>query len=380
MNHHHGIVGLLLLVLAPTTMSADETQEPQLTLPQHLYAVVGQPYAIYFDNTVLSPASGDYHFEVTGTLGAADARRWQVTPTTDDAGSHQLAVTVRDPSGKQLASAETQLHIARADAAANRTIRLMLVGDSLTHATHYPNSLAELLNGPHNPRWSMLGTHRPGNAADGVAHEGYGGWTWQRFLAHYEPNPDGTHRKRSSPFVFLDENNTPQLNLQEYFNTTADGQPPDLVFFVLGINDCFGAKLDSVDTIDQRISTMLSHADQLIAAFRQTCPETDLAICVTTPPNARDAAFEANYKGRYTRQGWKRIQHRLVQRLLTHFNPQSEEDRQRLHRVHLVPTQLNLDPVDGYPPNNGVHPNPAGYRQVAVSLYAWLKWHLQQSE
>ena len=40
---------------------------------------------------------------------------------------------------------------------------------------------------------------RSTNAADGVAHEGYGGWTWQRFVSHYEPAPDGTHRKRSGP-------------------------------------------------------------------------------------------------------------------------------------------------------------------------------------
>jgi len=29
--------------------------------------------------------------------------------------------------------------------------------------------------------------------------------------------------------------------------------------------------------------------------------------------------------------------------------------------------------LDGYPENNGVHPNPVGYAQIAASFYAWLK-------
>ncbi len=38
-----------------------------------------------------------------------------------------------------------------------------------------------------------------------------------------------------------------------------------------------------------------------------------------------------------------------------------------------MPTELNIDPVDGYPENNGVHPNAAGYAQIGASFHAWLK-------
>ena len=37
------------------------------------------------------------------------------------------------------------------------------------------------------------------------------------------------------------------------------------------------------------------------------------------------------------------------------------------------PPSWNLDPVDGYPVNNGVHPNGAGYAQIGASFYVWLK-------
>jgi hypothetical protein len=38
-----------------------------------------------------------------------------------------------------------------------------------------------------------------------------------------------------------------------------------------------------------------------------------------------------------------------------------------------MPTELNLDPVDGYPINHGVHPNAVGCAQIGTSFYAWLK-------
>ncbi len=92
-----------------------------------------------------------------------------------------------------------------------------------------------------------------------------------------------------------------------------------------------------------------------------------LAVGLTTPPNSREEGFEANYHGRYHRWGWKRIQHRLVQRMLERLGHREKEN------IYLVPTELNLDPVDGYPNNNGVHPNPVGYAQIGASFYAWLK-------
>jgi lysophospholipase L1-like esterase len=41
-------------------------------------------------------------------------------------------------------------------------------------------------------------------------------------------------------------------------------------------------------------------------------------------------------------------------------------------KITIVPTELNVDPVDGYPENNGVHPNTVGYHQIAQMMFAWL--------
>ena len=162
--------------------------------------------------------------------------------------------------------------------------------------------------------------------------------------------------------------------MKRYFEKECDGRGPDFVTFLLGINDCFSADPDDPAAIDARIDAMMQQADTLLTAFRQAAPEAELGICLTTPPNAREEGFQANYKGRYHRWGWKRIQHRLVERQIERFAGRQKD------RLFIVPTELYLDPIDGYPVNNGVHPNEVGYKQIGASIYAWLRARLQAQD
>ena len=369
------LVTFTVLMSAPSIDAAGE-HSLRLTLPAEMYAVVGVDMNVYFDNVVLTETPQSFRFTVSCDVGRTEKRRWHFMPTVNDVGSHQFVISVSGAEGKALAKKTTRLIVVPDDAGAGQEVRILIVGDSLTHATAYPNEIARLLSREGNPKWRMLGTHRPSSAAEGVAHEGYGGWTWIRFVTKYEPNPDGTHRKRSSPFVFLGKDEKPELNVARYFDENFKGERPDVVFFLLGINDCFGANPDDQVAIDDRIDRMLSPAGRLLDEFRKAAPDTDLAICVTTPPNARESGFEANYKGRYHRWGWKRIQHRIVERLLARYEGKGSKEDAEKDYLFVVPTQLNLDPVDGYPENNGVHPNGFGYQQIGASIYSWLKWRL----
>ncbi len=358
----------------PTTAAA----ELQLTLPPHCYAVIGQPLSIYYDNLILQQQPGPYRFEfqigVDGKslpIGKLEERCWTWTP--EEPSHRTVPVLVRvyqRETNERLTSATTTLHVSPQDAGAARTVSLLIVGDSLTHGTIYPNELAKLLSQPANPQWQMLGTHRPATAAKGVAHEGYGGWTWEAFVSRYIEQPDPSKRLISSPFVFVDASGKPQLDMARYFDQHFQGKRPSVVTFLLGINDCFSAPSDDPTKIDERIDRVFAQADKLLAETRRVAPTADLGICLVPPPNVRQEAFTANYQDRYTRWGWKRIQHQLVQRQIKHFGNREAE------RIYLIPTELNVDPVDGYPTNNAVHPNAVGYRQIAESIYAWLKWRM----
>jgi len=360
-------VRILLLLVALTDASAAKAVELQLTLPSEFYAVVDSEMSVYFAETILAEQTTEFQFQATCEIGLQEANRWRVVPKAGDVGRHKFTLSVADAEGNRLATATSTLVVAPVDAGKNRKLRLLIVGDSLTHASEYPNEIARLLGRPGNPVFTMLGTHKPGSAAAGVAHEGYGGWTWQRFVEHYEPEPDGTYRKMSSPFVFLGEDGKSGLDVPRYIAEHCDGVAPDVVIFKLGINDCFHASVESTVAIDETIDRMFTYADRLVAAFREAAPQARLGICLTTPGNARNGAFEANYNDPLRRWRWRQIQHRLVQRQIEHFGKRREEG------LFIIPTELNLDTVDGYPANNGVHPNSAGYVQIGTTIYAWLK-------
>ncbi|MBL9142575.1 MAG: hypothetical protein JNM99_02735 [Verrucomicrobiaceae bacterium] len=361
------LIALLFLLGSPLL-----AESLRLTLPPVCYAVPGVPMSLYFDNAVLTEQPESYRFEVSCDVGATEANRWTLTAADRDVGDHALSVIVKDKAGKVLEQSSAILRIAPRNAGAGRELSVLVVGDSLTHASLYPNEIARLLSEPGNPQWKMLGTHKPAAVATRVAHEGYGGWKWVDFLSKFDPKPAGTTagplaRKSTSPFIFADAAGKAQFDLQRYFRESCGGQVPDVVTFLLGINDCFGASPDDEKAMLKHIDGVLDNADKLLAAFHAAAPKAVLAVGLTTPPNARESGFVANYKGKYHRWGWKRIQHRLVQRMLERLSGREKEG------IILVPTELNLDPVAGYPENNGVHPNAVGYAQIGASFYSWMK-------
>lgn len=361
------MVALFVLLGSPLL-----AQSLRLTLPPVFYAVPGVPMSVYFDNVVLTEHPENYRFEVRCDVGSTEPGRWALTASDGDVGDHPWSLTVKDQAGQVLEQGTMVVRVVPRNAGEGRELRLLVVGDSLTHASLYPNEIARLLSEPGNPRWTMLGTHKPAAVKPGVAHEGYGGWKWVDFLSKFDPKPAGTTagplaRKSTSPFIFADAAGKAQFDLQRYFRESCGGQVPDVVTFLLGINDCFGASPDDEVAMLKHIDGVLDQADKLLAAFHAAAPKAVLAVGLTTPPNARESGFVANYQGKYHRWGWKRIQHRLVQRMLERLRGREKEG------IVLVPTELNLDPVTGYPENNGVHPNPVGYAQVGASFYAWMK-------
>lgn len=337
----------------------------RLTLPPRIYAVPGVEMNVFFGNTILAEPGRKVSFECECPIGEVKKDRWTLVAKDSQVGRYSFRLTVKD--GGRVETAKATLVVSPRKAGAEATIRMLLIGDSLTHASQYPNEMARLLAQPGNPKWHMLGTHRPRAAKDGVRHEGYGGWTWVRFRTKFVPECPFPGKTNSSPFVFPDAKGKPRVDVARYFANHCQGEVPDFITIMLGINDCFSAKPDAPD---ERIDRMFREAELLLKDIRKAAPKAKIGICLTTPGNSRDAAFFANYKDRYPRWGWQRIQHRLVEKQIEHFKDRAKEN------LFLVPTQLNLDVVDGYPPNNGVHPNPTGYAQIGATIYSWMKAHL----
>lgn len=357
----------------------------RLALPPVIDAVVGLEANVYFDNVslVLNPAN--YACDVHCAKGKQQQERWTYIPQPDDVGEHPFQLDIRNERNELVARGRSILRVITAGRGEGREAALLLIGDSLTHASAYPQRVVTLCQKPGNPKLSLVGSHGLGGTPGVVRHEGYGGWTAQRFATHATGTPrKGDYAQRASPFLYPDKESKPALDFAAYCRDVHDGHFPEFVAIFLGPNDIFSFD-DS--TIDAGIRTMLENYDRLVGMVHAAAPETRVGVMLPVPPAASQDAFGANYASGQTRWQYKRNQHRLVERMLEHYGRRDAE------RIHLVPTHVNLDCVHNYPTesvnfnadselrgvrqNNGVHPALSGYDQIGDSLYAWLKGRVE---
>ena len=357
----------------------------ELTLPAHIYAVPGVESNVYFDNVVLTVNPANYVFDVDCTKGRNDQKRWSFIPTAQDVGEHDWHIKISD--GKKIvAEGKTKLIVSPTDAGNGKSISILIVGDSLTNASHYPKQLHKLMQSPENPKLTMIGSHsgagRPVEAG-GVAHEGYGGWGWKTFLTHFDEKGKQDYRSKSK-FITV-KNGQPTLDFQAFLDRYNDGKAPDYITVMLGINDIFGAQDDNLQA---RITDILNEMDKLLAEFRRVAPDAIIGVALPTPGAASQDAFGNNYKCGQTRWQFKKNQHFLVAAMIKKLATSQDK------KLSLIPTPLNLDCENNFPTanqpinngnpnktvrqNNGVHPAPAGYAQIGDTFYCWLKYQLNK--
>ena len=367
--------------------------QKQFFLPEHIYAVPGIECNIYFSNILLAVNPANYVFDVSCKVGRNDVKRWRFTPTAADEGkTYPLTVKVYNQYGAPAAYGKTTIHVAPADAGKGKPISILVVGDSLTNATVYPTRLHTLCKQPGNPKLTMIGSHCGGGRTPvpgGVAHEGYGGWTWKAFLSRL---PDEAKLQKMTPvqknyatnkFLVL-KNGKPVFDLAAYLKKYNQGKAPDVITFQLGVNDVFSA---DETNLQQRIKTILADADKLIAAFRKVAPDALIGVGYVTP-GANQDAFGTNYKCGQTAWGYRRNHFRLNQAMAKHFV------KYKGTRLVMIPSNVGLDTENNFPvrkeavnsqnkttvirQSNGVHPAPAGYNQIGDTFYAWLKNQLNK--
>ena len=401
MGHRHCGIGLLTaLALALAAITCEgaaaaaaakgkETPVPHkldLTLPKVIYAVPGVEMNVYFDNVTLAINPWNYAFDVTCAKGTQQAERWTFTPTDKDLGDHPFVLEVRDDRNAIIDRATSTIRVVPRDTGADRPISLLIIGDSLTAASVYPQQLLDLCKLPGNPKLTLVGSYGPGGKPGVNRHEGYGGWTAHRFATYYTDRArTGERRGRGSPFIYKQADGKPKLDFARYCKEFNGGQSPDFVTILLGCNDTFSA---TDDTIEQRMDTMFAHYDMLIKMIHGVRKDTKIGALLLVPGAATQDAFGANYRCGQTRWQYKRNQHLVVKRMMARYGNREAEN------LYLIPANVNLDCVHNYPPRtapwnaraqakgtrlaNGVHPAAAGYRQIGDSIYCWLKARLAE--
>jgi lysophospholipase L1-like esterase len=353
----------------------------RLCLPPVINAVVGVEMNVYFDNVVLAIRPDAYAFDVNCPLGIQQNERWTLTPAANQVGSQPFELTVRDEQNHVLARGRSIVNVVPADAGADRPATMLVIGDSLTHASVYTQRLLDLCKAPGNPKLTLVGSFHPVDPTGVNRHEGYGGWTAERFATFYRDTArQGEVGQRGSPFLYKDPGGQPKLDFARYCKEFNGGAGPDFVAILLGCNDTFG---QTDETIESRVDAVLGHYDTLIGMIHGVRADTRIGLMLTVPPAATQDPFGGDYQCSQTRWQYNRNQPRMVERLLAKYAGREAE------HVYLVPTEANLDCLHNYPTQkskcnaqtdeetvrlaNGVHPAESGYRQIGDTLYAWLK-------
>ncbi|OGV52312.1 MAG: hypothetical protein A2017_13440 [Lentisphaerae bacterium GWF2_44_16] len=364
--------------------SADAREDTvKLLLPPAVYASPGYEMNIYFDNIILVPDIRQYNFNISvpdKEHGVQYAECWRFVPSDKSVGSFPWKIKVLNGQNKVAAEGETTVHVSPKDAGAGRQVSVLMIGDSLTAASAYPNELKRLFSMPGNPEVKFIGTLN----RKGAAHEGRGGWTWAGYCNLWT---EGGDFKNQSPFLYPDGEKR-MLNFKKYIEDNNEGKAPDFVTVFLGCNDIFFAgeytqKTQSPESIARNV--IFKYSDKFIDEIRRTCPETQIGLILPVPPCATQDGF-VNYKCSQTRWQYRINQHTLTEEMIKKYGNREKEN------IFLVPAYLNIDCVNGFPsegkePNahaktkilrhsNGVHPAQSGYLQIADSIYAWLKYRL----
>ncbi len=381
------LIAVLLVCLAAVPALSEGPL--RMLMPPRMYAVPGVEMSLYFDNVLLHPNSDLLIYDVECSFGAQQEERWVGDPRENSTGDHTLTLRVLNSQMQPQEEVATTIEVADPSAGDGESITVLCVGDSLTAASQITARLVELFAEVGAVDATLIGENGPGGDT-GNRHEGYGGWTCERFATLWAEEDyrerGGRMRRARSPFVFKAEGtDEPELDFQRYLDANNGGAAPDFITILLGCNDTFSA---DEETIEERIDAMFGHLDTLLAAFREAAPETDIGLLTLVPPAASQDAFGRNYRCSQTRWQYRRNQHRVVEREYETYGDREDE------RLFLVPAHANLDTVWGFPrttvpPNahadtevsrmsNGVHPATPGYHQIGDTVYCWLKNRLAQ--
>jgi lysophospholipase L1-like esterase len=369
---------------------ADLPGDARLLLPPLIHALNGLEASVYFDNAFLLLNPANVAVDVTCAKGAQQNERWTWTPKPEETGDFPLTLELRDGTNAIVARASSvvKVHPRAYHGPAETPLSFLIIGDSLTAASIYPGRILELAKEDQVPLY-LVGTRGPGveegKAPGEVRHEGYGGWTAERFATHFTGKArGGPYKECGSPFLYQADpakaGELPKLDFARYLSDVGETKHPDFVTILLGCNDTFGA---TDETLEKQVDTFTRHTETLLAMIRGASPESRIGLILPMPPAGSQDAFGANYGSGQTRWQYRRNRHRLVECITATFSGREKD------HIHLVAAHLNLDPVHGFPSatvpahartevtkirqSNGVHPSAEGYRQIGDAVYAWMR-------
>lgn len=352
-----------------------------------LPALEGRELNIYFDSCVWSnvPLS-ELSIDITCTKGAQFDRWWRYTPTSGDAGSTTLTLSVYTKDrATLLASATTTLKtVALSHPSAGVSRKVLMIGDSTWSHGIVAAELIALFVGDTKYTLTLVGSNDgvqvdSGSVARTVKVEAIAGWTFNLFTtssATAWTEMGGTART-GSPFQF-----SGAFNFASYLSaqsiTMSSG---DWVLINLGINDVFSYTTDA--TLQTLLTTTITQLAAWITSIKAAVSGIRIGICITIPPSWSQDAFGRNYSSEQTLRRYERNLKLWREAVLAAHDTSVASD------VYVIPYHVGVDRVNNFAtlatalnarnattyeqPSNAVHPDYSGYYQGSDMLRSFLK-------
>lgn len=370
------------------------TETVTIQLPATVWALEGREHNIYLRNIIRSTAPiEDLWVDVAGSKGAqygSFGGFWRFTPTSGDAGTTTLSITVRDAeSGQTYATASASL-VTRAllYPASPVSRRLHCIGDS-TLGSSGAAVLAELVNlfnGDTRYTLTLVGSNNgnfndSGAVSRAVNCDAISGWSVDMFHTNSATawTEIGGTARTGSPFVFSGSFSYSTF-LSTNSITMASG---DWVLFHLGINDLFSFTDDS--NVQAQIEDMVTRLEAMITSIQAAVSGVRIVVCTVIPPNDSQDAFAVDYTVNQTQKRYRRNRDLWAERILTQFGGRTASNIwvlgygatldtvNNFARGSVAYNARNSGTYSGAAAGSGVHPDPMGYYQLADTIRAFLK-------
>jgi hypothetical protein len=323
-----------MILAGNKVLSQAEYNYSDLWLPDTIFLAKGNSIEIYNDNIAFLRSCDtlvSFRWEHNAGISDSSGFSW----TADKTGNMNLKVKMY-LGDELIGSACTILKVE--EKASGRAYNLLAIGNSLTRSgfSEQYDQASKDLDIDLNP----IGTQ-----GTTVRHEGRGGWRFDSFLG------------KESPFFFNDT-----ISLKKYVKVN-NFPDPEIFKISLGINDCYG-KLP--------MDTIFNNAFKLIDIVHHDYPDALIIVALPSSCEKTGSGWISSYG---SMMNFERYQVRIRKLWKVLYDKYAYG---KFHRnIQISFDGLVIDRTNGYPKNNGVHPNPGGYRQLSWGFSNTLNHYIR---
>ena len=326
---------IFLLFFGNPGFSQPLNYDTDLWLPDTIHMALGNTIELYNDNIAFIKLNdSNLHFEWTHTTGSSDSSKFYWT--IDRLGDVKITIkcTYKD---KIVDSACTIIKVV--DKVNPGSKNLLAIGDSHT-AGGFNYMVPQIINDV-NFRITPFG-----KVGTTYKHEGHGGWKFSNFVLS------------ASPFYIQSK-----IDFKKYIEDNSFPNP-DIIRISLGVNDCYGSyPLDEI----------MGYSKQLVDTIIRDFPGSLIILALPPLSEISGTGWITNYNNLTNFEPYLLRMRQLWKRLYEKYSYGKYNTN-----IQLSWDGLFIDRNNGYPANNGLHPNALGYTQLIRGFSNSMNYYISR--